>query len=182
MLNTKYIIASQNGQQVVQQNPNALGAAWFVKGITYEKNNAAVMNALSDFNPKDTALLDESYRSKNLVSSGADSTASIRLVYNDNDIIEYQSTSKNTEFAVFSEIYYDAGWIATIDGKEAPIIRTNYVLRGLQVPAGNHRIVFEFKPASYYRGNTAAIGASAVIWLMLIGAVVSALRKPKETA
>lgn len=181
MLNTKYIIASQNGQQVVQQNPNALGAVWFVKGITYEKNQAAVMTALSDFNPKDTALLDESYRGKNLVSSGADSTASIKLVYNDNDIIEYQSTSKNTEFAVFSEVYYDAGWVATIDGKEAPIIRTNYVLRGLQVPAGNHRIVFEFKPASYYRGNTAAIGASAVIWLMLIGAVVSALRKPKET-
>jgi uncharacterized membrane protein YfhO len=103
-------------------------------------------------------------------------------VYNDNDIIEYRSSSKSPEFAVFSEVYYDAGWVATIDGKESPIIRTNYVLRGLQVPAGDHKIVFEFKPASFTKSNTTAIGASVVIWLLLIGAAVSSLRKPKETA
>lgn len=185
MLNTKYIITSaqQNGQQLMaQQNPEALGAAWFVSTLDYKKGPAEVMKALTNFNPKDTAILDEADR-KNLVANATkDSTASIRLVYNDNDIIEYKSSSKNTEFAVFSEIYYDGGWVATIDGKETPIVRTNYVLRGLQVPAGDHRIVFEFKPASFYTSNRAAIGASAFIWLMLIGAVVITLRKPKVVA
>jgi hypothetical protein len=56
------------------------------------------------------------------------------------------------------------------------------VLRALQVPAGKHQIVFEFKPASFYNSNKAAIGASALIWLMLIGAVVVTIRKNKETA
>ncbi|MES2005965.1 MAG: YfhO family protein [Bacteroidota bacterium] len=184
MLNTRYIITSaqQNGQQLMaQQNPEALGACWFVKAIEYKKTPAEVMNALTNFNPKDTAIVEESLKQNLAASAVKDSAAYIKLKYNDNDIVAYQSSSKNAEFAVFSEIYYDAGWVATIDGKETPIIRTNYVLRGLQVPAGNHSIVFEFKPASFYNSNKAAIGASALIWLLLIGAVVTGLRKPKET-
>lgn len=185
MLNTKYVITSgqQNGQGLmVQQNPEALGAAWFVKTLDYKKGPAEVMNALTNFNPKDTAILDEASKSNLTANAVKDSAAFIKLVYNDNDIIEYTSSSKSTEYAVFSEVYYDGGWIATIDGKETPIIRTNYVLRGLQVPAGNHKIVFEFKPASFYNSNKAAIGASALIWLLLIGAAVASFRKPKETA
>lgn len=185
MLNTRYIITSaqQNGQQLMAQpNPEALGASWFVKTIEYKKVPAEVMKALTGFNPKDTAILDETEK-KNLVTNPVtDSSAYIKLVYNDNDIIEYKSSSRDTEFAVFSEIYYDAGWIATIDGKEAPIVRTNYVLRGLQVPAGDHKIVFEFKPDSFYASSRASIAASALIWLMLIGAIVLALRKPKDVA
>jgi hypothetical protein len=183
MLNTKYIILAQNGQLGMQPNPNALGAAWFVKAIDYRKTPAEIMGALGSFHPKDTALLEESYRAGKLAANPAtDSTASIKLVYNDNDIIEYRSSSKNPEFAVFSEVFYDAGWVATIDGKESPIIRTNYVLRGLQVPAGEHRILFEFKPKSFYNSNTAAIGSSALVWLLLIGAAIASLRKKKETA
>jgi hypothetical protein len=185
MLNTKYVITSsqQNGQQLMaQQNPEALGPCWFVKVIDYKKGPAAVMKALTNFNPKDTAILDEAIKSNTYAANPVkDSSASIKLVYNDNDIIEYKSSSKNAEFAVFSEIYYDAGWVATIDGKESPIIRTNYVLRALQIPAGDHKIVFEFKPSSFYNSNKAAIGASALIWILLIGAVIASLRKPKET-
>jgi hypothetical protein len=184
MLNAKYVITSQqqNGQGMMAQiNPEALGACWFVKAIDYKKGPAEVMKALTNFNPKDTAILDESSKQNLTANPVKDSTAFIKLLYNDNDIIQYHSSSKHTEFAVFSEIYYDAGWVATIDGKESPIIRTNYVLRGLQIPAGDHRIVFEFKPASFYNSTKAAIGASALIWLMLIGAAVATLRKPKET-
>lgn len=184
MLNTKYIITSaqQNGQQLMaQENPEALGAAWFVQTIDTKKGPAEVMKALTNFNPKDTAILDEADKKSLVANAVKDSTAFIKLLYNDNDIIEYESSSKHTEFAVFSEIYYDAGWVATIDGKETPIVRTNYVLRGLQIPAGNHRIQFEFKPASFYNSSRASIGASAFIWLMLIGAIVLTLRKPTET-
>jgi len=185
MLNTKYIITppQQNGQQLmVQQNLGALGACWFVKGIDYKKSPAEVMKALTSFNPKDTAVLEETANQKLTANPSKDSSSFIKLVNNDNDVVEYSSSSKNTEFAVFSEVYYDAGWVATIDGKESPIIRTNYVLRGLQVPAGNHKIVFEFKPASFTNSNKAAIGASALIWILLIGTVITSIRKPKEVA
>jgi hypothetical protein len=187
MLNTKYVITSQqqNSQGLVAQlNPEALGPVWFVKALEFKKGPGSVMDALSNFNPKDTAILDQTVKANLTASAERDSTAFIKMLYNDNDVIAYQSSSKNTEYAVFSEIYYDAGWIATIDGKEAPIVRTNYVLRGLQVPAGSHSIVFEFKPKSFINSNRAGIGASVVIWLLLIGAAVMSLRKPKtkETA
>ncbi len=183
MLNTKYIITSaqQNGQQLqAQQNPEALGAAWFVKAIDYKKSYADIMTALSNFNPKDTALVEETLKKGLSANPVKDSAAYIKLKFNDNNVVAYESSSSKPEFAVFSEVFYDAGWIASIDGKEAPIIRTNYVLRGLQVPAGKHNIVFEFKPASFYKSNTAAVGSSALIWLLLIGAVVISIRKPKE--
>ncbi len=184
MLNAKYIVIppqGQGGQVTVQQNPQALGAAWFVKAIDYKKGPAEVMKALTAFNPKDTAIVDEQDRSKITVNN-TDSAAAVKLLYNDNDIIEYTAASQSGGFAVFSEVYYDDGWVATVDGKETPIIRTNYVLRGLPLPAGNHRIKFEFKPASFYNSNKAGIGASVLIWILLICAIVSSLRKRKEVA
>ena len=138
------------------------------------------MNALTNFNPKDTAIVDEQFKASLAINQPADSTATIQLLNNDNDVVTYRSSSSTPSFAVFSEVYYNDGWVASIDGKVTPIIRTNYVLRGLSIPAGKHEILFEFKPASFYNSNKAAIGASALIWLLLIGAIVNAYRKPKE--
>ncbi len=185
MLNTKYIITSgqQNGQQLMsQENPGALGAVWFVKAIDFKKSPADVMSALTNFNPKDTAIIEESLKQGLHTNAAGDSSAFIKLIVNDNDNIDYQSSSSKDEFAVFSEIFYDDGWVATIDGKESPIIRTNYVLRGLQIPAGKHNIHFEFKPAAFTNSNTAAIGASAFIWLLLGFAAFTSLRKKMKTA
>ncbi|MDQ6609327.1 MAG: hypothetical protein M3Y85_05860, partial [Bacteroidota bacterium] len=129
MLNTKYIIQKdQQGKDQVFNNPDALGAAWFVKGIRYESTPQAVMNALSSFNPKDTAVLFTADQKQiGATSIAADSTGFIRLLKNDNDVIDYQSSSSTTGFAVFSEVFYEKGWKAYIDGKESPIIRTYYV-------------------------------------------------------
>jgi hypothetical protein len=183
MLNTKYIITSgqQNGQQLMsQENPEALGPCWFVKAIDYKKSPADVMKALSNFNPKDTVIIEESLKSGLAANAVKDSASFIKMVKNDNDIVDYRSSSKNAEFAVFSEVYYDAGWVATIDGKESPILRVNYVLRGLQIPAGEHQIRFEFKPASFTNSSNAAIGASALIWILLGVSVFSSIRKKPE--
>lgn len=182
MLNTKYLILpdQQTGAPIVQQNSNALGACWFVKGIRFEKGPAEVMNALTYFNPKDTAVLEEKYRSIIKISGQPDSAAQIKLVKNDNDRIIYHSDAHTNQLAVFSEVFYDAGWKARVDGIETPIFQTNYVLRGLLLPAGKHEIIFSFEPASYYLGNKAAIGSSVIIWILLIAAFVSALRKKKN--
>ncbi len=182
MLNTKYLILpdQQTGAPIVQENSNALGACWYVKGIRYEKGPAEVMNALTFFNPRDTAVVEDKYKNELQTIKSADRAASISLVYNNNDEIIYKSTSSTQNFAVFSEIFYDKGWIATIDGKELPIIQTNYVLRGLVVPAGKHEIAFNFKPASYFIGSKAAIGSSVIIWLLLFAAIGSSFRKNKS--
>jgi hypothetical protein len=184
MLNTKYILVPdrQTNQAIAQINPDALGPVWFVKAIQFEKNPAAIMKGLNTFNPKDTALLEEKYKSLITSPIQSDSTATIALVNNDNDFIEYKSSSKSNQFAVFSEIYYDRGWKAYVDGKESEIIQTNYALRGLVVPAGNHKITFEFKPASFYNSSKAALIASALVWLLLIAALVQSFRPVKTKA
>ena len=180
MLNTKYIILPpmKQGETIsVQQNPEALGAAWFVKNISAKKSNADIMTDLTYLHPKDTALvLEKDMAGLIAASTNTDSSANISLLYNDNDIIEYKSHSTSAGFAVFSEIYYADGWVATIDEKETPIVRTNYVLRGLAVPAGDHRIKFEFKPASFYNSSKAGIVSSILIWLLLIAAFIKAYK------
>ena len=183
MLNAKYVIQQnpQNGQPLLTPNPDALGNCWFVKAVTFKKTPLEVMNTLTTLNTKDSAVVEDA--SKDLVKYDVtnDSTAKISLVKNENDLVEYTSNASTAKFAVFSEVYYNAGWKAYIDGKEATIVKTNYVLRGLSVPAGQHKITFEFKPDSYYGSLKISVIASALIWLLLIGSgVLLFLQKRKS--
>jgi hypothetical protein len=168
MLNTKYYIVTNptDHQQVAQLNPDALGPAWFVKAIKYVNNANEEMRALDNFHPADTAIIDKKEQPKVTLTPQPDSSASIQLVQNDNDYILYKSSSSANGFAVFSEIYYPNGWKAFIDGKETPIVKVNYLLRGLPVPSGSHRIEFKFAPSSYTTGNT--ISTTIGILSMLI--------------
>jgi hypothetical protein len=179
MLNTKYVIqADQQGKESVITNPDALGAAWFVSAVRTEATPLAVMNALTDFHPKDTAIIFATDKDKATSGTVADSAASIQLVKNDNDEVTYSYSSASSRFAVFSEIYYNKGWKAYVDDKELPIVRTNYVLRGLQLPAGqNKQIRFVFHPDSYYTGNTVAMIAGFIVILLLIAAIFQSYRQ-----
>lgn len=181
MMNTKYFIMPdpQTGQATVQQNPNALGAAWLVRSVEFKEGPGAIMKSISDFNPSETALLDVKDKSR-IGSIQYDSTANIQLLKNENDMATYQYQSNSNQYAVFSEVFYDAGWKAFIDGKEAAILQTNYVLRGMEIPAGAHTIEFKFEPASYAIGSKAAIGSSIAIWLLLIGAIANGFKKTKS--
>jgi uncharacterized membrane protein YfhO len=82
--------------------------------------------------------------------------------------------------AVFSEIYYPEGWTATIDGKEANIIRVNYVLRALKIPAGTHTIEFRFAPQSYVVGDKITLASSWLVLLVLLASVGWSIAKPEE--
>lgn len=167
MLNTKYFIVSNPADQqpIAQQNPGALGAAWLVKTIKYVDNADQEMNALDTFDPKDTAIAQTSEKSNIPFTPQFDSAASIRLVQNLNDKIIYEFNAASNQFAVFSEIYYPIGWKAFIDGKETPIAKVDYVLRGLAVPSGKHTIEFRFEPESYTLGNniTLVIGIFSIL-------------------
>ena len=166
-------------------NTGALGNAWFVKGIEYKKGPRAVMDHLSFFNPKDTAVIDEQDKIEGLSGLQVDSTASIQLVENKNDEITYKAKTNAKQLAVFSEIYYKDGWKAYINDQETPIVKVNYVLRGLVVPAGDHKIKFEFKPASITSAKQIAGVASILLWLSLITMIAFAvknLNKKQNTA
>jgi hypothetical protein len=159
-------------------NPGALGPAWLVRGIRYAADPKSVMNALTDLDVKDTAVLFTADQAA--IPAGAlgtpEPTDSIWLEKNDNDEMVYRSKTSAPRFAVFSEVYYNRGWHAYVDDKEAPILRTNYVLRGLALPAGSHTIRFEFHPVSYYGGRTIQLIASLILTVLLIIAAVQLVR------
>ncbi|MEP6675261.1 MAG: YfhO family protein [Ferruginibacter sp.] len=173
MLNTKYIITSdptdQSGRRTIaRRNDEANGSCWFVKGIRYVNNANEEMLALDSLHTKDSAVIDKREQSKVTLVPQFDSSASIAFVKNLNDDITYQSKSATNQFAVFSEIYYPHGWKAYIDDKETPIVKVDYLLRGLCIPAGNHTIHFEFRPKSYDTGNTINLIAGIISILAVI--------------
>ena len=174
MLNTKYIIAKDpnTGQtQFKQQNNGALGPVWFVKSLRVVKDAKEEMAAFATLNPKDTAVIQQSFRSQVTGAGNWSAEGTIKLDRNDNDIAEYSSNSNAEQFAVFSEVYYDAGWKAYIDGKEAPIVKVNYVLRGVQIPAGAHKIVFKFEPQDYFRGRQLTTIFTIALLLLIAAAI-----------
>jgi hypothetical protein len=180
MLNTKYVI-SGNLENDTIPNKDALGNVWFVKGIQFEKGPAEVMQRLDNFNPKDTAIIEQKDKIESLNNLESDENASIALVNNKNDEINYTSSSTKKQFAVFSEIYYNLGWKAYIDNVETPIVKTNYVLRGLVVPAGNHAIRFEFKPTTIKNSIIASTFASILLWLGIVTMIVMAYRNKQKS-
>ncbi|HMK20289.1 MAG TPA: YfhO family protein [Chitinophagaceae bacterium] len=184
MLNTKYFIQKDrsNQTQAYQKNDSALGNCWLVKNIQYVKDANAEMNSLGNFNPADTAVVQDAFKSSIPFEPVADSTATIALVKNDNDVINYMFNAASNQFAVFSEIYYKSGWKAYIDGKETPIVKVNYVLRGLAVPAGKHDIKFEFKPQGYYKGRSITSIFSIVLLVVFAAGIFMEWRGRKETA
>jgi hypothetical protein len=153
MLDTKYIITTDStGNPYPAVNQDALGAAWMVNNIVWAKDARAEMLALDTFNAKTTAVVQESYKSMINEKIMTDSMAYIKLIQPGHDKLKYESNASTTSFAVFSEVYYNKGWKAFVDGKEQPIIKTNYAIRGLSLAPGKHEIEFRFIPTSYYSG------------------------------
>ena len=96
--------------------------------------------------------------------------------------IEYEADVKGNQFAVFSEIYYSDGWKAFVDGKETPIVKTNYLLRGIEIPNGKHKIEFKFDLPKYHTSNTLAFIGSIIFILAFIVLVYLDFKKKKTTA
>jgi len=169
ILNVKYIIKFNPKQElVVEQNKGALGNCWLVSSLHFVRGPVDEMKAMNHFAPKDTAVVDETFRHDVPALPQRDSTAGIQFIANYNDSIIYRSRGSTAQFAVFSEVFYDRGWLAYIDGKPFPIIKTDYALRGLSIPPGEHLIRFVFKPASYYRSLSLARIASWTGWLIIL--------------
>ena len=156
MLNTKYFKVGNTENHVVPNN-KALGNAWFVSEIQKVASPDESINAIGSTNLRSTAIT-ELTESRNGLSIG-----NINLTDYSPDKMVYSSSNSGDGFAVFSEIYYSKGWRAYIDGNEAVIVQTNYLLRGLEIPSGDHEIVFEFRPSSYYTGNLIMLFSNLIV-------------------
>lgn len=182
MFNVRYVITKDpnNGAERIQRRSTAAGNAWFVDKVTFVKDNAQEMQAISSFNPSKEAFVHDEFKDKlNAARLGRPDNAAITLTSYHPDKMVYEYTAPNDVFAVFSEVYYDKGWKAYVDGEEMPIIRADYILRGLQLPGGNHKVEFVFDPQTMKISNMVSLIGSIVLVLGLIGVIVVSNRKKK---
>lgn len=185
MLNTRYITLNReiplqgfkkvySGKDgIVLENERVLPKAFYVDSLVYANSAQQALDDIkSPFDPHKYAVVEGAQNLKDNV----DSTATVSVTTYRPRKIELKTTRKTAGFLVLSEIYYPAGWKAFIDGKHVPIIKTNYVLRGLSVPAGNHTITLTFNPSTYTIGTTVAWIATILIYLIGIIGVVQYYR------
>jgi hypothetical protein len=177
MLNAKYVLAGLTKERVIQ-NPYTNGNAWFVSKIHEAKNPDEEFEMLGKIDLDDEAVMD--IEKFNYSPFDYDSSATITLTSYEPNELKYRSTSEADGYAVFSEIYYPNGWQAKIDGKVAEIDRVNYVLRGLNIPKGDHEIVFEFKPKVYAVGNGVMWGGNIIILVLLLLGLFKEVRRSKK--
>ncbi|PQJ23045.1 YfhO family protein [Tenacibaculum sp. SG-28] len=170
MLNAKYFIL---GEDKVEVNTNANGNAWFVDAIKFVDSANAEIMALDSLNTKQVAVVNKQMFSDytTLLQQKRirkDSTASIVLTNYNVATLKYTTNTSKEQFAVFSEIYYQDGWNAYLDGKKVPHIAVDYVLRGMLVPSGNHIIEFKFEPTVIQKGSILVLLSYLLLGILIL--------------
>lgn len=179
MLNTKYFILGADNMPVI--NNSAYGNSWFVSQIVEATTlNQEIETLGSGVDLTNTAVVHSQFISQTVgVSTDSLSTEEIIVLthYSPNKLT-YQYNALAPRLAIFSEIYYPAGWKAYIDGEPASILKANYILRALNVPAGSHTVEFEFDPESFSKGALySSVASGILIALLLLWALAAILEK-----
>jgi hypothetical protein len=192
MLNVKYIIQNNQGKDLFSLNPFAMGNAWFINEFIVVDSPDAEIKALENLTPLDS--LDTTVKaiiSRSDYPEIAKEVAHARFVvdtlqakielksYQPNRL-EYVTNNPKEGVAVFSEIYYPKGWKVTIDGQEANMFRVNYVLRAMQIPAGQHKIEFVFDPEVVKTGSNIALTSSIFMLFLLMGGFYFEIKKRNQ--
>lgn len=191
MANVKYVISDkpigapglttiyQTDKTTLSRNDFALGRLYFAKRVE-KKEGIDILNAVKNnsFDPAEVAYVDREIKDV----SAPDSTASIRITkYNDEHMIaEVNATGNN--FLVFATTYYPVGWKVYIDGKQLEVVRANHMFNGVVVPAGKHKVEFEYLPESFViTKNISLILSSLVVGGLIIVLILPYTRKQKAT-
>lgn len=186
MLNTRYfIVKANNGAPRAEYNPEAFGNAWFVDSIVVVNTANEESDALRTLDLRHTAVTDSTFAKYLMATSTPeDASASVEFLSYSPKQLEYRTHSEVDKILVFSEIYYPYGWKVTIDGQPTELFRVNYMLRAMNVPAGEHTIVMVFDPDIVRTGDNVAISCIIVLFLTILGALGNYIysRKKKHAA
>ncbi len=177
MLNTRYlIVAGDDGKPAVHERTSALGAAWFVDEAVYTASAREEIDMLAKVDLASSMVVDFDQVPSSL-NFGA-GTIELQEYHPNHLTYTYQASSPGT--VVFSEIFYDKGWSAYIDGEEAPYFRADYTLRAMEVPAGAHTIVWRFKAPRWSLIEGITLTASLVIILGIIALIIVNLYERRQ--
>ncbi len=174
------IYTSQASGDYVYLNSTGLPRAFFVKSAVKSKQMDILKHLKNgDFNPLETVYVETDLSQK---IEPFDSTAAVKVTKQQNEYIKIDVDASGNNFLFISEIYYPAGWKAFIDGKETPIIKSNYAFRGVIVPKGKHSIEMKFASAAFEQGKTISIAVNIIIVLALVAGIFLERRKKQISA
>lgn len=150
----------------VYENQKILPKAFFVDSLVYADTPVEAFDFVS--NPEVDYSKVAVVENSDQIPVSTDTSSEVSLTNYTGSEITLDVSRSTPGFLVLSEIYYPAGWVATLNGEEIEILKTNYVLRGMKIPAGDHELVMEFKPSSYSLGVTLG-------WISLVAQILIAL-------
>jgi len=191
MMNVKYQIQyeqDRKGNYIGMKfgpSSEALGNAWFVSDVKFVENADEEMQALytaNGFDPANTAVIDRRFESAiGDANIQRDMNGSIVMTDYKPNKLEYDFSAASDQLVLFSEVFYDLGWTAYIDGEEVEHFRADYLIRGLKVPAGEHQITFKYALKSFTVGSTISLITSLLIILgVLYLGYIQFFTEPKE--
>ncbi|MFR9620730.1 MAG: hypothetical protein SNH63_05875 [Rikenellaceae bacterium] len=179
MLNTRYFIAptADGASRQAVYRPSALGAAWFVDEVVRSSTPQQEIDMLGSIDLSRKAVVDKRFD----ISTSTNSVdGQIRLVEYLPHHLTYKYKSDKPATAIFSEVYYDKGWRAFIDGVESPYFRANYILRGMELPEGEHTVEWHFRAPRWSLFEGVSLACGIVILLSLIALMVVEWRSKKN--
>ena len=163
-LNTRYIVIG--GDYAPAYNAGALGNAWFVDEVVPAASPDEEIAFLGSVDLRHQAVIGRDMPA--VKAAPADSTDSIVLTSYAPNELRYHYQAAGDRLAVFSEIYYPDGWKAQVDGAPAEVLRADWTLRAMALPAGGHDIVIRFEPDSYRVGAGISRASSITLILLLL--------------
>ena len=170
MLNTKYFILNPSSQPL--KNPHAMGHGWLVNDIKLVENADEEYMALGNNDLSRVAIVDRRFEEMVPDNPGnAEASGTVVLTDYRPNLMSYEVSADQSSLVVFSDIYYEGGWNASIDGKPVPHLRANYILRALPVEAGTHTVEFEFIFEPFEKGEKISLAGSLFVLLILIGGI-----------
>jgi len=147
MLNTKYIVYESENDKDLFVNEDALGNVWAVDSISLVESADEILNNLTKVDVEKHAItFKDSYSPDNLNKFNSNDLLEINFNRNSSNHITYKYNATSSQLLVFSEMYYPKGWNVYLDDKPSNYFDVNYILRGMVVPEGKHKIDFYFEP------------------------------------
>ncbi|AWI26372.1 YfhO family protein [Flavobacterium pallidum] len=183
MLNVKYLIVATRDGELPVTNPFANGNAWFVSSAKTVASADDEMKSLTKDDLKNQAVVNTTaFPEFRATTFTKDSTATITLEASKSNYLKYKTSNSANGLAVFSEIYYPKGWNAYVDGKATSHFRADYVLRAMEIPAGQHTVEFKFEPQVVKTGSLISLVSAALMLLLLIGGIYVENKKQTKPA
>lgn len=169
LLNTRYMIFGDAEKPQPVPNPYANGNAWLVSQLYVAKDAQDELKKIGELDTKRIAILgseDAALAGQLQGKIGSDAQATLNLTQYQPNRLVYKSSSRTPQLGVFSEMYYPHGWEATVDGKPATLHKADYLLRALEIPAGQHTIEMTFQPKVLATGKYISLAATLLFILV----------------